>query len=401
MSVILFVAFPEPGHLHPMLSVAQRLAEDGHTLAYFSTEDVAARAAAAGAPGRSFVADLGPGAARTPARSREFARRLADRAWAARWYRYVLHDQVPAQLRALEAAIAELRPDVLCVDSLSYAGAFAATRTRTPWVSVSTMLLPAAPPDFRCTFTEVMGELEAERNALARSFECELACVHGAAVSPWASAVFATDALLPRELGDARFARAGALRFAAGRGDEPPFPWQRLDGRPIVYVSAGSQHSLPDEALRALAAATSRSPAQLVLSLNDAIDEPWVRELADDTIAVRYAPQLRLLERASVFVTHGGANGVSEAADRGVPQLVVPLCVDQPLQAHLVERAGVGVAVSASEARASVWTDALTTLLDRTGTAIERAAEVARSYQASDGAAWIATRTAALAAGAG
>jgi zeaxanthin glucosyltransferase len=46
-------------------------------------------------------------------------------------------------------------------------------------------------------------------------------------------------------------------------------------------------------------------------------------------IVVGYAPQLQLLLRAAVFITHGGVNSVMEGLNQGVPLMVVPQYGDQ------------------------------------------------------------------------
>jgi MGT family glycosyltransferase len=61
-------------------------------------------------------------------------------------------------------------------------------------------------------------------------------------------------------------------------------------------------------------------------------------------------PQLQVLDRAALFVTHGGMNSVNEAMLAGVPMLVVPLGADQPLVARRVVELGAGLALRADEA---------------------------------------------------
>lgn len=59
-------------------------------------------------------------------------------------------------------------------------------------------------------------------------------------------------------------------------------------------------------------------------------------------------PQLRLLRKAAAFVSHGGLGGVKEAILCGVPSIVVPELLDQPMNAVRVEQHQLGLAISAS-----------------------------------------------------
>ena len=53
-------------------------------------------------------------------------------------------------------------------------------------------------------------------------------------------------------------------------------------------------------------------------------------------------PQLTLLCRATLFVTHGGMNSVNEALYYGVPMIVLPFGLDQPLVGRELERRKLG-----------------------------------------------------------
>jgi zeaxanthin glucosyltransferase len=74
---------------------------------------------------------------------------------------------------------------------------------------------------------------------------------------------------------------------------------------------------------------------------------------------VTYAPQLELLERASVCISHGGFNTVMESLQCGVPLVAVPVTNDQPAVAARVQRAGAGEVIplrkfSAARVRSAV-----------------------------------------------
>jgi UDP:flavonoid glycosyltransferase YjiC (YdhE family) len=66
-------------------------------------------------------------------------------------------------------------------------------------------------------------------------------------------------------------------------------------------------------------------------------------------IVVERAPQLALLQRARLMITHGGLGSVKECVARGVPMLVFPLDIDQPGNGARVAHHGLGLAGELSE----------------------------------------------------
>jgi MGT family glycosyltransferase len=119
------------------------------------------------------------------------------------------------------------------------------------------------------------------------------------------------------------------------RGDEVLFQPLPTD-RPIVYASFGSQiYHWPE-----IFAKLRRLNVHLVLS----VGELFGQIEADQNCQIyRYAPQQAILERADVFITHGGANSFMEAIAAGVPMLLSPMCNDQFHQAYFTERSGIGL----------------------------------------------------------
>lgn len=342
---VLAAVFPQPGHFHAFVGVAQALERAGHEVVFFCPEDLGPRLKRAGLRAPCFSP---PGLTReakpTALRSADLGVRLRRPNWARRFYAQALLGPVAVQVEALRAVAREVKPDVLCTDPLLYAGAIVAEAERIPWAGIATTLASLSPEGFRCVYHDCHAQLSAERDALFRSYGVDARFKCGDAVSPWLNTVFATEGFAPRAQADNAFSHyVGPSSPLGPRGDEPDFPWSRLDPRlPLVYVSFGSQVSPPAEVLASLARAFGPGEAQVAVSLNDWADDPLAASFPDHVIAVRYAPQLRLIERASVIVTHGGLTGVTEALQRGKPMLVIPIAAEQPLQAHLVERAGVG-----------------------------------------------------------
>lgn len=158
--------------------------------------------------------------------------------------------------------------------------------------------------------------------------------------------------------------RLVGLPGAAGtRGDEVAFPeLERIDpDRPLVYVSFGTIFYRRPDLLRKVIAGAAATGAQVIAALGELAGE---LALPDGVLAAPYVPQREVLERADVFVTHGGYNSVAESIRAGTPMLVIPLAVDQPVQAHFVAAAGFGMALEPAAVTEQAVTGAVAELLD-------------------------------------
>jgi zeaxanthin glucosyltransferase len=127
---------------------------------------------------------------------------------------------------------------------------------------------------------------------------------------------------------------------------EPPFPFALLsDQRPVVYCSFGSQtHRYPLPDLLAVLVRTCRQlPALRFVVATGGVDVPPDAQ-PPNLICVQHAPQLALLRRAALMISHGGLNGIKEALYCGVPVLVLPLLGDQPGNAARIAFHGLGTA---------------------------------------------------------
>ncbi len=124
------------------------------------------------------------------------------------------------------------------------------------------------------------------------------------------------------------------------------FPWDRLDGRPLIYASLGTLQNGSEAIFRTIADACAGLDAQLLISLGGGLDPARLGKLAGDPLVVRFAPQLEILKRAALVITHAGLNTVLETLSEGVPLVAVPLANDQPGVAARLKARGAGVVVS-------------------------------------------------------
>ena len=127
-----------------------------------------------------------------------------------------------------------------------------------------------------------------------------------------------------------QFQYAGPFHDGKGR-PELNFPWDRLTGEPIVYASMGTVQNGNAQIFRTIADAVSKhSSLQLVLAIGNVLRPEQIGPVANNAIVVNNAPQLELLKKASVCITHAGFNTALEALTQGVPQIAIPVTNDQP-----------------------------------------------------------------------
>jgi zeaxanthin glucosyltransferase len=150
-----------------------------------------------------------------------------------------------------------------------------------------------------------------------------------------------------------QFQYTGPFHDGEGR-PELAFPWDRLTGEPIVYASMGTvQNGNPDVFHTIAAAVAKQDAAQLVLSIGNVLRPEEIGAVPKNAIVVNHAPQLELLKKASICITHAGFNTVLEALTQGVPQVAIPVTHDQPGVAARIAAHQTGVVISLEKLTAS------------------------------------------------
>jgi zeaxanthin glucosyltransferase len=142
------------------------------------------------------------------------------------------------------------------------------------------------------------------------------------------------------------------------------FPWERLDGRPVVYASLGTARKSDPAAFRLIAEACDGCNLQLVISLGGRRAPEQFSGLPGDPLIVRYAPQLELLKKAEIVVMHGGLNTALETLMEGKPMIVIPKSFDQPAVAARLEWLGVAEVVSVDSISAQRFRSSLSKVLN-------------------------------------
>jgi len=355
---------PVSGHLNPFSALGRELLSRGHRVTVFHMADVEEKVRAEGLDFAAIgLSDHPPGS--LPASLAELGR--LEGLAALRFTIRAVARTSTMFCRDAPAALSAAGVDALLVDQMEPAGGAIAEHLHLPFVTVCNALAinrdPVVPPPFT-PWQYRQGGWTSLRNRLGYG-------VSDWVTSPIANAVavyrrrwslprhvvpdqsFSARAQIcqmPREFDfprsglPASFHYVGPLRRA---GAVPvTFPWERLDGRPIVYSSLGTLQNTREALFRCIAQACAGLPVQLVLSHGGGLTARQAAALPGDPLVVNYAPQPELLARAALTITHAGLNTVLDSLANGVPVVSVPLTYEQPAIARRVEWCGAGRSIS-------------------------------------------------------
>jgi MGT family glycosyltransferase len=398
------LSFSSPGHFYPLTALGRRLQSRGHKVVYFQVADLERPIRAADLGYRQIGReDFPPGSLR--ARDEEVGK-LTGRA-ALRCGLRGIERKAMMLFRDAPAAIRDEGIDALIVDQIEMAGGTVAEHLGVPFVSAAAALPintdPSVPP---CTFpwSHRVGLGARLRNWVGNAasewtFSGVLRTINeqrrawGLPAARGVNGTFsglAQIAQLPAalELPGRRlppgFHHTGPWTDAAGR--EPvDFPWKRLDpSRPLAYASMGTLQNGILQTFRVIAEACAQLDLQLAISLGGGQDPALLRDLPGDPVVVGYAPQLDLIQRSAVTISHGGLNTALESLARGIPMIILPVTYDQPGVGARVEWSGAGRSIPVGRLTVDRLRDAVRTVLGNPAYR-ERASRLQASIEAADG----------------
>jgi MGT family glycosyltransferase len=148
----------------------------------------------------------------------------------------------------------------------------------------------------------------------------------------------------PREKLPQCFTYAGPLRRTSL--NPTLFPWEQLDGRPLIYASLGTLQHGKREIFSRMAEACAALDVQLAIAHNGGLSETDLAALAGRPVAVPFAPQREVLKRAVLTLTHAGLNTVLDSLAAAVPLIGMPITYEQPAIAARLEASGAGVSIT-------------------------------------------------------
>ena len=356
MSRFLFVVPPLVGHIVPTVALGQELADRGHQVAWAGDAETVGRLLSPGATLLPVAADFG-GQTLAQVRHRSLGLRGAA-AFRFLWADFLIPLAV-SMVPGVAAAVDEFAPDVVVVDQQALAGALVARQRRLPWATSATT---SAELTDQFATTPLLGTWARQcladfQRGLAVSDPVDLRFSDHLVLAFTTATLVGPVCDFPGHyifVGPAIGARAGA----------PQFPWDWLDpDRQHILVSLGTVNR---EVGRRFFATAVAAVAPLADRLQAIIVAPpdMVGPPPDHIMVREFVPQLDLLPRLDVVVSHAGHNTVCEALAHGVPLVVAPIRDDQPVIAGQVVDAGAGIRVHFGRVSTTELGNAITTLLD-------------------------------------
>jgi MGT family glycosyltransferase len=130
-----------------------------------------------------------------------------------------------------------------------------------------------------------------------------------------------------------------------------------------VYASLGTlQNNLP-AVFRTIAEACANLDVQLVMGLGSGLDPKELGDLSGRPLVLSYVPQLQLLDRAAVMITHAGMNSTLECLAAGVPMVAIPVSHDQPTIAQRIAWTRTGEMIALADLTVENLTSAIRNVL--------------------------------------
>ena len=114
----------------------------------------------------------------------------------------------------------------------------------------------------------------------------------------------------------------------------------RVKSGKLVFVSMGSMGSANVPLMKRLVTILSKSKHRFIVS-KGAFGDKY--ELADNMWGENYVPQIKILQRVDLVITHGGNNTLTETFYYGKPVIVMPMFFDQFDNAQRIAEKGFGI----------------------------------------------------------
>lgn len=381
MAKIIVLSVPSHSHINPTLPIVAELKKRGHTVVYFGTEDFRKKVEATGVSYRAYPITKPP--------KINIAGNIVEGA------DYIV-DITTLAIPKLLPFLEKEKPDLILADALALWGKFHGHLLHIPVVSyVSTFAF-----NTKIILSNRMFLLTILSHALTRPFHYLRAQINyfrlayryglplnlvGDIFTPKDPSiikiVLTTSAFQPlSETFDASYHFVGPmLTLPKAQKGTIQIP----KGKKVIYISLGSIYTNNLTFFKSAIEAFRGSDYTIVISIGSKIKREDLGEVPSNILLFEFVPQLEVLSKTDLFITHGGFNSTSESIYYGVPMLVVPQIFEQKYNAERIERLGIGIYMQQLDA-ASIRAAAEKVLGDSSYK--ERITKLQKSFQTAGGA---------------
>ncbi|NES75855.1 MULTISPECIES: glycosyltransferase [Okeania] len=352
------------GHLNTMLPLAQELKRRGHRVTFIGIVGYEAKVLAAGLEYLDYgQEDLSPEAMK---KSLYHLSQLSGIA-ALRYGIQLKKNGANVLLKDAPQLIKNAGIDALLIDSISIAGGTIADLLEIPFITICSAVVfhldYAIPPHFKSweynpTLWGKLRNLSAYTwSGLLRKPVRDLIAEYrrqwNLPLYSHPNDVYSQLAQISQQPAELEFPRENLPKWFhftgpyhySGTREPVPFPWDKLTGKPLIYASLGSLVNRFIDVFDKIAAACDGLDAQLVMSLGGSATPESLPNLPGNPLVVKYAPQLELLQKVTLTITHAGMNTTLECLNNGVPMIAIPIALDQPGIAARIAWSGAGEAI--------------------------------------------------------
>lgn len=352
------------GHLNPMTTLGHELNQRGHRVTLVGTLDAKPKVLAAGLEFRP----IGEVAFPAGSTADSFAELGQLSGLDAFRYTIALFKKVTdTLLREAPAAFQNAGVEALLIDQTSFGGSTVAELLDLPFISVCCALMlnqdPNVPP-FNTSWSYHPSWWARLRNQAGNELMVSLAKPITTLLAEYrqqwnlppfthSNDAYSQLAQLCQQPAEFEFPRkslpscfhfTGPYSNPASR-EPTTFPFDKLTGQPLIYASLGTVQNQLLGTFQTIAEACQDLDTQLVMALGGGSTPEALPALPGSPLVVGFAPQLELLQRATLTITHAGMNTTLESLSNGVPMVAIPIANDQPGVAARIAWTGTGAVV--------------------------------------------------------
>lgn len=136
--------------------------------------------------------------------------------------------------------------------------------------------------------------------------------------------------------------------------------------RKLIYISMGTINNNCIDFYKKCIDAFSKEGFNVVVSVGSKTDIASLGHIPENFVVKNYIPQLEVLKKADVFISHGGLNSVSEALYFGVPVVCIPQANDQPMVMRQLVQAGAGLGLKMEEVTPQILLESVENIISDT-----------------------------------